>query len=215
MNRLIQLLLGLLLFSVTLGQLGRLPISWFGEGGIYISDLIISLIWVLWFVEKLKIRKFEITFLDFVVVNLLFILGISLINSLSWVPLNSLLIATFYYIRIILYFGLFVIIKDYFKTIPIKLLIWVGSFFGIAGIVQYLLFPNFAQFIGSGWDPHYYRVLSTFFDPNYAGLFYVFLFMYFFNLIYKTRIKSQNLIYFFIMVLLLIMLILSNSRSTY
>lgn len=210
-----QVLLGFLLISVSLGQLGKLPLSWFGEGGIYISDLLVGIIWLVWIIHSLKNRNAKITLLDITIINLLLILGISLLNSVTWVPMGKLLIGIFYYLRIILYFSLFFIIKIYLPNIPRILMITITLLFVCAGLIQFSLFPNFAQFISLGWDPHYYRVLSTFFDPNYAGCYFICLFLYFLNSAYKLKTKTAKLINMFMLILLLIPLILTYSRSTY
>ena len=45
----------------------------------------------------------------------------------------------------------------------------------LAGFIQLILLPDFSFMTYSGWDPHQNRLLSTFFDPNYFGLFIVLL----------------------------------------
>lgn len=48
-----------------------------------------------------------------------------------------------------------------------------GSAFSLLGLVQFVLYPNLRNLSYLGWDPHYYRLFSTFLDPNFAGLFIV------------------------------------------
>lgn len=52
-------------------------------------------------------------------------------------------------------------------------LFFTGSAFSVLGLLQYILYPNLRNLWYLGWDPHYYRLFSTFLDPNYAGLFIV------------------------------------------
>ena len=42
------------------------------------------------------------------------------------------------------------------------------------GFVQYIFWPNFTYFDSLNWDPHLYRLISTFFDPTFTALIYLF-----------------------------------------
>lgn len=53
-----------------------------------------------------------------------------------------------------------------------------GSIFVLFGFIQYLLFYDLRPYTNLGWDDHLYRLFSTFFDPNFSGLFYCFFFLY-------------------------------------
>ena len=45
----------------------------------------------------------------------------------------------------------------------------------IFGLIQYFIWPNFTYFKSLNWDPHLYRLVSTFFDPTFTALIYLFL----------------------------------------
>jgi len=45
----------------------------------------------------------------------------------------------------------------------------------IFGLVQYFFWPDFTSFKSLNWDPHLYRLVSTFFDPTFTALIYLFL----------------------------------------
>ena len=45
----------------------------------------------------------------------------------------------------------------------------------IFGLTQYLFWPDFTYFSSLNWDPHLYRLVSTFFDPTFTALIYLFL----------------------------------------
>jgi len=45
----------------------------------------------------------------------------------------------------------------------------------IFGLIQYFFWPNFTYFNSLNWDPHLYRLVSTFFDPTFTALIYLFL----------------------------------------
>lgn len=46
------------------------------------------------------------------------------------------------------------------------------------GLFQYFFWPDFTSFGSLNWDPHLYRLVSTFFDPTFTGLIYVFFIVY-------------------------------------
>ncbi len=50
----------------------------------------------------------------------------------------------------------------------------------IFGFFQYLIWPDLYNFKFLGWDPHQYRLVSTFLDPTFTGLIYLLLIIYLF-----------------------------------
>lgn len=54
-----------------------------------------------------------------------------------------------------------------------KILTFSGVGLAILGLIQFILFPNLGFLENQGWDPHYFRTVSTFLDPNFAGAFFV------------------------------------------
>ena len=87
-----------------------------------------------------------------------------------------------------------------------------GVIFSLFGLVQYILYPNLRNLSYLGWDPHYYRLFSTFLDPNFAGLFIV---ITFFLGLYIYRIVKKKYWIIFSQLLLLFVLILTLSRSSW
>lgn len=45
-----------------------------------------------------------------------------------------------------------------------------GLVLAVLGLVQYLFLPDLRFLKYAGWDDHYYRLTSTQFDPNFAGI---------------------------------------------
>lgn len=86
-----------------------------------------------------------------------------------------------------------------------------GVAFAVLGIIQYGLYPNLRNLSYLGWDPHYYRLFSTFLDPNFAGLFILL------TLIMGWYIKAYYRFRFMVWVQVFLVgaLILTLSRSTY
>ncbi len=46
----------------------------------------------------------------------------------------------------------------------------VGTAVGLLGLLQYLLIPDVRFLSSLGWDDHYYRLISSWFDPAFTGL---------------------------------------------
>jgi hypothetical protein len=49
-------------------------------------------------------------------------------------------------------------------------LVVTGSLIGLWGLLQYLFLPDTRFLFLYGWDVHYYRLISTFFDPAFTGM---------------------------------------------
>lgn len=54
-----------------------------------------------------------------------------------------------------------------------KMLTFSGIGLAILGLAQFILFPNLGFLENQGWDPHFFRTVSTFLDPNFAGAYFV------------------------------------------
>ncbi|HPT65986.1 MAG TPA: O-antigen ligase family protein [Candidatus Woesebacteria bacterium] len=58
----------------------------------------------------------------------------------------------------------------------IKMIFYLSIFSNVIfGLIQYFLWPDFTVFKSLNWDPHLYRLISTFFDPTFTALIYLFL----------------------------------------
>lgn len=79
----------------------------------------------------------------------------------------------------------------------------------IFGIIQYILWPDFTYFNALGWDPHLYRLVSTFFDPTFTALIYLFFIGYIFTSKLKNNFKIPLLIISYIA------FVLTYSRSSF
>lgn len=60
-----------------------------------------------------------------------------------------------------------------FSRLYTLLLIGFGGLIGIWGLLQYYLLPDTRFLKTFGWDDHYYRLISTLFDPGFTGLILV------------------------------------------
>ena len=126
-------------------------------------------------VHKVKIRfeLYHIFFLAFYIVG-----TVSLLFHYQDLTSNQFLSSLVYGIRFLFYilplFFMPLILQKHNKSMIPELSI-VGFIFVLFGILQYIFLPRLEllAFLGE-WDIHSYRLFSTFFDPNYAGLFIIF-----------------------------------------
>lgn len=103
---------------------------------------------------------------------------ISLLTKIYILDFLELFSSLGYFLRFLIYMLPLLLLPRFIKkkenTLLVDLVL-VGFIFVILGIVQYLFLPQLEHLIFLGeWDIHSYRLFSTFFDPNYAGLFITF-----------------------------------------
>ena len=86
---------------------------------------------------------------------------------------------------------------------------WSGVLVAGLGLFQYVYYPYLRNLSYLGWDPHLYRVFSTFLDPNYLSLYLVltlFLGMYLYD-------RTVRFVYMFGQLVTFVALLLTYSRS--
>jgi len=81
----------------------------------------------------------------------------------------------------------------------------------IFGLIQYFLWPDFTYFSSLNWDPHLYRLVSTFFDPTFTGLIYLLFLIY----IFLNSSQLPFLISSFLLLVSYLAMVLTYSRSTF
>ena len=201
----------ILVLSILAGQLIKFPL--FGIQGPTLLDFSAFLI-CLFGIYKLK---FKLKKPDSIIIYGLFFILIALL-SLIFTPLHltfsEFMISFSYTLRFLIYLLFFWIIysgvfKEFKKNIRFTLL-FSGIGLSILGLLQFVLFPNLQSLQNQGWDPHYFRTVSTFLDPNFAGAYFVLTLLL---LIQNFAIaKKWNL---FIFTIVYIALLTTFSRSSY
>ena len=182
-----KILIYLLFFILPFGQLERLP-----NLPVYLHDLVILLLIIL----NLKFIKLPRSIWLFVSACLL-----SLIVNIFRFGFPQILFSSLYLVRWLAYACLLPIYQH--EKIDLKpLLKYLCLALAVLGLLQYLLIPDTRFLAVLNWDDHYYRLISTVFDPNYLGLIFV-LGLVLFNL----KILPS--------LILLIALLFTYSRSSY
>ena len=157
----------------------------FGNGvviGLY--DIAVGTIITVYLIQGLKGKKF---------LNLLPAIGLFFLVCLVSLLLNStrftlpqLFLSSLYLMRLVLYTGLYVVVAKGKESTNIWLKrLWVSiDLMGSIGFIQYFFYPDLRNLYYLGWDPHYYRIVSTILDPNFCGILFalgVFLSLYLYS----------------------------------
>lgn len=204
-------LISILALAIAAGQLIRVPIG--TQGGITILDITASL-FCFWGLLKLKLRLHKPP--PQIIAALFFIL-IAII-SLVFTPLHprieEYMISFSYTARFLLYvlFAWLIFSNAFgdFKKYLTKVFLLSGISFAILGLLQFIFFPNLSFLSSTGWDPHYFRTVSTFLDPNFAGAFFVLTLILIFQ--NPALAKKWNTIFF---ITIYLALLTTFSRSSY
>lgn len=215
MNLVKFLLIGSLI-SVLSGELGKYP---FGSPmAISILDILTTLTLVFFITWRVITKTKVLLPENFKWMSLFWLVGvISLVFSLRLFSPWNILLDSAYLLRLVTYSSISLVTYNLIEDKKItleelyKLLRIVGIFFIFLGFLQLVFFPNFEFLTIFGFDPHQERLTSTFLDPNFAGVFLVFILSA--NLFHFF--KFRNLINLCLIILTLIALILTYSRTAY
>lgn len=223
-TRISWVLLGLILSAISLGQLQRWQIT--PGVAIYVHDLLIAA-WLLLTafaqrnlivktMEKIKWRQY---WLEWGMVGWI-LLG-TLLAQLAAFQLKPLLLlarlATYFIFALTLRLVLIQKIP-YFDQLKqwrwgvvlsgLLVLVW--------GFLQYWLLPDIRFLAIMGWDDHYYRLVSTLFDPGFTGMLLILTFIYWQQLsIPKQLNRWSDFIKIGVSLLLIFGVMLTYSRASF
>lgn len=113
-----------------------------------------------------RVWKWSIIFFAWVILDFLITArGFTIRESVSASAYTMRLIATFLIIWSMHF------LTPLFREKSVRFFLYACVALLMLGILIYVAFPDFAFMTIDGWDPHYYRFLSTFYDPNLLGIF--------------------------------------------
>jgi O-antigen ligase len=214
-------LLGLytIILLPVVGELVRLP--FLGENGILIGDFFIGLFIAIWIIKKI-LRQEPFPQSSYLIPLLLFMAAavLSLIQSLSFLSTSEVLKSSFYLVRFGEYALLGICVADLLKSAEqrrtaLNLMFLSAALIALAGFIQLLVYPDLAKLVEYGWDPHQFRLVSTWLDPNFIGGFLSFMITLLLGLLLYSKKISQKAGYVLIILLLGSALFLTYSRSAY
>ncbi len=202
-----------LYIALLLGQFGGIDIT--PGVRVFLHDVVILLMLLFFLFRTIRRKKIVSIKGDLIRPMIYFASAacVSLLLNIGGFSHVQLLLGSLYLWRFLMYFGLYiVVVNDHVSPIIWRRSIYlVGVAFAIIGIVQYVFFPSLRSFLDRGWDEHYYRLFSTFLDPNFAGLFLVVSF--FFGLSYVA--KKSSFTWFVMQGIVLVSIMLTHSRSSF
>lgn len=219
-TKIVFIVLSVLVFSIPIGQIGRLQIS--QTVTTTITDILVLLTLGVFFTRllfKKERMKGDISFL-----KLLMLFGligaVSLLVNSARLTIDTFFVSFLYLFRWMTY--AFVSIVAINLTILWKRRVFVvmgitGGFTLLAGYMQYFFYPDLRNLYYLGWDEHLYRMFGTFLDPNFTGAFLVLysllLAAFFVNAMKRESIKKA-LILGLLLLLCTIAVFLTYSRSS-
>lgn len=197
--------------SLIAGQILKLPvIDIRGPAILDITLIFLGLLGLLKTLpKKVNFKNLPLFFYAFIL--FIFVCVISLILNPLDLGLPLLLVSGFYILRLFFFsLLLFFVLRKILIFNINEIFIYAGVILSILGILQFIFIPDLRFLQTSGWDPHYFRAVSTFLDPNFLGGFLVLSLLSTF----LYEFKNQKLRIFFLS-LLYICLTLTFSRSSY
>lgn len=209
-------LTSVLLFLFSLGQLGR--ISFFKqEVNIYLYEAVLGTI-VTVLLIRLRKKPLISAWKKFRLLCIFLIyLFISLLISMPLYSAHQNYVAFLYYLRLAFY----VVFFFYFYFFTHQSLQWIRvtrifvmsafGFIAVTSFMQYFLYPDLTNIFYAGWDPHMYRMVGLFFEPQVSGAVYGLLFFFFLSI----PSEKYRVLKIFSLSLLMMLIFLTFSRSTY
>lgn len=149
----------------------------------------------------------------------LLLLGVmlgSLAVNISGLNLNQVMVAMLYIVRFFSYFLIYILISVQDKTFKNQIqnaLLFSGFMFGIIGLIQFAFYPYLRNIEYLGWDVHLYRLVSSFLDPNFAGIYFSLNSLLIIQLLLSNDRRKNLLI--FLLSLSLVCLLLTYSRTAF
>jgi len=201
----------ILFISLLVGQLGRIQIT--SDIAFYFHDIVIFcyLLFHIRALFHLEWKKVELAKPLAIVFGVCFL---SLIGNLWRFQPADIAVGLLYLLRFCMYVSIFtcILLSKKSQTYWFRWLYFLGVGYAVIGFFQLLFYPNLRNIAYLGWDPHYYRLFSTLFDPNFVGCIIVLCFFLGFYLITKTKLKLFMII---TQIVLLLAVFLTYSRSSF
>jgi len=206
--------------SLFIGQLIRIPLQGQG-GGLLVSDIAVLVFLLSLFVSLLRGELPFYTkkiFLASIAVSPFLLWGLAvLVAHVGVYQMVDIRISFLYWIRLAVVLSLLpaaiiaTSLPSIFSSMKKGFVYLYGSLL-VAGFVQLFFLPSLAGFVDNGWDPHVDRMVSTWLDPNFLGIFFVvFLPIFLYWMPHKVSAITRIFWLFFAVVAIG----LTESRSSY
>ena len=134
----------------------------------------------------------------------LFFAALSLLFNLQFAASGGLVVAVSYLLRLFIYPSVYFAVKLSSPRQVLLTVLFSLGFFSVLGLLQYLIFPDMRFLKNLGFDDHYFRLIGTFYDPNFAGAIFA-----------ATALVFLSLSQWPVAVTLVLLLALTFSRASY
>lgn len=185
-----------LILSILSGQIIKIPISNFS--GLIILDFFV-IFFTIFGLYKIKFKLKNPPLFTKIAIVFISIGLISLIITPLSLSSKDYLISFLYLARFFNYilFSWVVYSKAFGKLQDNlgNIFLFSGVGLAILGLLQLIFFPNLAFLIVNGWDPHVYRLVSTWLDPNFLGGFFCLTLLLILQLKENTRYLLFSLVF--------------------
>src|SRR3989344_350969 len=176
----LELLLITAVISIIPGQLVRIPL--FGqEVSFTVSDIFVLILAVAFlfyfFFNRIAIVIPKKIMLPTAVFSLF--ATSSTVFALNQFSPKEIFVSSLFLLRFLLYFSVMIITLNVVKREKmekwVNIFLSAGTILVFLGFLQLLFVPNLLFLAPYGWDPHKMRIVSSFLDPNFVGIVFVFL----------------------------------------
>lgn len=207
---LLKIIFTLTILLFPLGEFARLE---FGNGiAVTLNDILVGITVIFWMIWKVCLTLLKETPLLKPIILFIAIGVLSLFVNIKNLDALEFLTSFLYLLRWVLYAGIYFVVRSFdlsFKNKILMLLVMVGMIILAGGYLQYFLYPALRNLIYLGWDEHLYRMFSSFFDPNFLGIFLVLYFIFILFLFFS----KCNLPLSLLLIAILPAIFLTYSRS--
>jgi len=169
-------LIYLCFLAFIIGPLARIPLN-LTHINLYFSDLVVMIFCLTWLFNLKSLFPYLKTDKIIRYVFLFTLVAfLSLVFSQLQLSVYERIVSFLYLLRFLAYFFIYISLKyllDFGKINPshiTRLLTASGLIISLIGWLQYFLYPDLRNLYYLDWDPHYMRIFSTYFDPNFLGL---------------------------------------------
>lgn len=99
----------------------------------------------------------------------LLVASLSLLFNLQLAISGGFIYPIFYLLRLFIYPSVYFAARIYPRSAVTKPIVLSMVLFVLIGLGQYLFFPDMRYLRYLGFDDHYYRLIGSFYDPNFTG----------------------------------------------
>ena len=205
---LLKLILPLFFICFALGEISKIRFS--GAISVGLFDITVVLLSI-YYLKKIRRNQFrlKIPIIIFILASVFSLI----INVLSFEP-SQLFVGSLYLVRFVAYTGIYFVaasLTPLGKKYTLKFMTISGVFILLLGYIQYFLYPSLKNLFYLGWDEHMYRMVSSYLDPNFAGVIFVLLFIFFY--VFQRQLFPKKYISILVLSATFISIILTYSRG--